>query len=93
MADFRFQPDVAVIEAFQADGASREQLLDAYQSIVLPLVLQDSGWEALHASAVVMPVGVVAFPALSGVGKTTTALGLARRGFKLGGRRCGHRTS
>ena len=41
------------------------------------------GWEALHASAVLSPQGVVAFCAGSGTGKSTIARGLSERGYQL----------
>jgi hypothetical protein len=41
------------------------------------------GYEALHASAVDSPSGVVAIAAPSGMGKTTLALELMRRGWPL----------
>jgi hypothetical protein len=48
---------------------------------VLPDVAITLGYEALHASAVLAPHGVLAICAPSGMGKTTMALALARRGW------------
>jgi hypothetical protein len=45
------------------------------------MVLQAQGLEALHASAVVSPAGVVAFCAASETGKSTLAFGLRLRGL------------
>ena len=56
---------------------------DVYWRSVLPLVLQSRGVQALHASAVVGPSGVVAICGRSGSGKSTTAFGLSRRGYRL----------
>ncbi|HTA16028.1 MAG TPA: hypothetical protein VK781_14320 [Solirubrobacteraceae bacterium] len=50
---------------------------------VLPNVSIARGYEALHASAVESPAGVVAVAAPSGTGKTTLALELVRRGWPL----------
>ncbi len=50
---------------------------------VLPNVAIIRGYEALHASAVDSPAGVVAVAAPSGTGKTTLALELLRRGWPL----------
>lgn len=50
---------------------------------VIPSVSVMRGYEALHASAVESPSGVVAVLAPSGAGKTTLALELMRRGWPL----------
>lgn len=50
---------------------------------VLPDVALARGYEALHASALASPAGVVALAAPSGMGKTTLALELMRRGWPL----------
>ncbi|HEV3320620.1 MAG TPA: hypothetical protein VG147_00330 [Solirubrobacteraceae bacterium] len=50
---------------------------------VLPNVAIMRGYEALHASAVDSPEGVVAIAAASGMGKTTLALELQGRGWPL----------
>jgi hypothetical protein len=50
---------------------------------VLPNVALMRGYEALHASAIDSPGGVVAIAAPSGAGKTTLALELLRRGWRL----------
>jgi hypothetical protein len=50
---------------------------------ILPNVALEMGHEALHASAVESPEGVVAVVAPSGMGKTTLATELMRRGWPL----------
>lgn len=50
---------------------------------ILPIVGVLGGYEALHASAVVSPWGVLAFLAASGTGKTTLAIEFMRRGWPL----------
>lgn len=50
---------------------------------ILPNVAIAHGYEALHASAVVTDLGVVAVPAPSGTGKSTLAQELDRRGWPL----------
>lgn len=47
----------------------------------LPLVLSLRGLYALHATAVLTPVGVCAFAGPAGSGKSTLAAGFARAGF------------
>jgi hypothetical protein len=58
-----------------------------WQQVLLARVLPDvalaRGYEALHASALESPAGVVAIAAPSGTGKTTLALALMRRGWRL----------
>jgi hypothetical protein len=58
-----------------------------WQQVLLSRVLPDiaiiRGYEALHASAIASPQGVVAVAAPSGMGKTTLALELLRRGWRL----------
>jgi len=50
---------------------------------VLPSISVMRGYEALHAAALLSPWGAVAIAAPSGMGKTTLALELARRGWPL----------
>jgi len=50
---------------------------------VLPLVLSKWGGLVLHASAVTLPDGVIAFVGDTGRGKSTLAASLAQRGFGL----------
>ncbi|HYP48810.1 MAG TPA: hypothetical protein VEQ61_09265 [Thermoleophilaceae bacterium] len=82
-ATFRYLPGSDEIVAMPDPAASEDAVEDAYLSIALPLAFQLSGLEALHASAARLPVGVVAFCALSGTGKTTVACALAARGHGL----------
>jgi hypothetical protein len=64
------------------DGSIEPPALhDAFQRLILPLVAQARGREVFHASAIRTGAGVVAFCAYSGVGKSTLAWGLSRRGF------------
>jgi hypothetical protein len=58
---------------------------DLFRTAVVPLALQASGYEALHASAVRIGAGVAAFCGFSGSGKSTVAYGLSRRGYPLWG--------
>lgn len=79
---FRFRADSSSV-GFPNPGVERSDVEDAYNSIVLPLALQVAGSESLHASAVKMEGGVVAFCAQSGTGKSTLAYALSRRGHQL----------
>ena len=80
---FGFRPGGGEIAAYPAAAAAAVH--DAYLNLALPLALQVSGLEVLHASSVEGPHGVVGFCGLSGTGKTTTAYALSRRGHRLWG--------
>ena len=56
---------------------------EAYWRSVLPLFLQHQGVQALHASAVMGPDGVVGICGRAGAGKSTLAYGLNARGHRL----------
>jgi serine kinase of HPr protein (carbohydrate metabolism regulator) len=64
-------------------GGSSALVDDLFRTAVMPLALQVSGYEVLHASAVRTPGGVAAFCGMSGTGKSTVAYGLSRRGYPL----------
>jgi hypothetical protein len=71
------------VRASAYSRVSTELVLDAYYGTALPLFSQAVlGYEALHASAVVVDGGAVAFCAETGVGKSTIASALSRRGFQ-----------
>jgi hypothetical protein len=80
-ADFSFRPGRDEVIA-QTRGSS-ELVEDLFRTAVLPLALQVSGYEVLHASAVCTRSGVAAFCGMSGTGKSTVAYGLSRRGYVL----------
>jgi len=83
VAYYRFQSAADGVIAFPEPAASTEIVWDMFYRVVLPVALQALGGEALHASAVVMQQGVVAFCADSETGKSTVAYGLRRRGYDL----------
>jgi hypothetical protein len=56
----------------------RADVEDSFLRGVLPVALLGREYEALHASALLTPEGVVAFCATSGTGKSSLARGLAR---------------
>ena len=61
--------------------ARPEQIVEAYQRSVLPVVVQAHGREVLHASAVLTEKGVITFCADSGTGKSTLAYGLSTKSY------------
>jgi len=56
------------------------ELRDSFVRGVIPVVLLARGFEALHASAILVRQGVVALCGTSGTGKSTTALAIASLG-------------
>jgi hypothetical protein len=85
LAAFRFEAGADEVVAFAPPTSTVDAVVDAYQRAVLPMVLQVSGREVLHASAVLVGGRVVAFCAVSGTGKSTIAYGLSTRGHPLWG--------
>jgi hypothetical protein len=70
-------------EVIPEPGVGWELVLDIFQRLVLPVVLQVRGMEVLHASAVLTSHGVVAVCGVSGAGKSTIASALSRRGYSV----------
>src|SRR6185436_5070695 len=83
LASFRFSSRGDEIAAAVNSATSEDLVVDAYRRRVLPMALQVSGREVLHASAVRSPAGVIALCADSETGKSTIAYGLNNRGYAL----------
>ena len=86
VASFRFgsrAEDAVVVPEPGTPQVSRAIIEDTYQRAVLPMALQAHGQEVIHASAVIMEDGVVAFCGRSQTGKSTVAYGLHRRGYRV----------
>jgi hypothetical protein len=83
VANFSFSIPADVVTAIPRFAIPTAQVHETYRRSVLPLVLQAAGTEILHASGVRASEGVVAFCGVSGVGKSTIALALSRRGVPL----------
>jgi hypothetical protein len=81
VAWFRFAPTVEEVTAFPLETTPSRIVISVFERSVLPLVLHLQGREVLHASAVLSPRGAVAFCGDSGVGKSTLACALGRRGW------------
>lgn len=69
------------VRAVAEQGVTEASIADQYLRGVIPQLLQVQGVQSLHAAAVVAGGGVIALCGTSGAGKSTTAAGLARRGF------------
>jgi hypothetical protein len=83
VAEYRFSSASARIRALAPRETTSALIRDTYQRSVLPMALQASSLEVLHASAVQMAGGLVALCGSSGTGKSTIAFGLSRSGHKL----------
>jgi hypothetical protein len=79
---FRFDREHLSVMAIPHPSVSDDVLRDSYYRAALPLALHFFGFEVLHASAALTPLGVVAFCAVSETGKSTTVAALSRRGYK-----------
>ena len=71
------------VDAYPDDDASADTIREAFTRVALPMALQASGREVLHASAVSEPGGVHVFCGASRSGKSTIAFALSRRGFEV----------
>lgn len=81
LASYELCEDAVVAQPFRP-GVER-LVEDTYWRSVLPLFVQHRGAQALHASAVVGPAGVVGICGRAGAGKSTLACGLSQRGHRL----------
>jgi len=77
---FAFAPTTEFVTAFPLPGVPSDLIEDIYQRGVLPMALQALGLEALHASGLLLPRGVLGLFATSETGKSTLAYELAKRG-------------
>jgi hypothetical protein len=71
------------VDAFPDQDAPADAIQEAFIRVALPMALQASGCEVLHASAVSEPRGVHLFCGASRAGKSTIAFALSRRGFEV----------
>ena len=83
VGSYRFGEDAGQIVVTPSPLASAETIVDRHRRTVVPLALQALGYEVLHASAVSLPRGVVAFCGPSGIGKSTVACAFGHRGYAV----------
>lgn len=82
-AHFQIDPVNQKIIVHAPPSQGHELINDIYQRIALPIYLNLSGYEVLHASAIHTSAGVVGFCAQAGTGKSSTVYGLSRFGYQI----------
>jgi hypothetical protein len=83
LADFEVSADGHSVRCWPAPDVSDETIRHLQLNQVLPLALSLQGRFVLHASAVELPSGAVAFIGLSGRGKSTLAASFAANGSRF----------
>jgi hypothetical protein len=82
-ADFTLLDNARQVRCWPRPGVPEVTLRHLLLDQVLPLVLSKRGALVLHASAVAVPQGVIAFVGETGRGKSTLAASMAQRGCGL----------
>ena len=82
-ADFMLLDEGARILAVPRPGVPLETIRHLLLDQVMPLVLSQRGGLIMHASAVAVPGGAIAFVGDTGRGKSTLATSLTQRGHRL----------
>ena len=83
LAYFRFLAGDAEIEARPERHVSADAVTEAFHRVALPMALQASTYEVLHASAGANARGVHVLCGASRSGKSTIAYALSCRGFRV----------
>jgi hypothetical protein len=83
LVTFLVSEDGDQVECHSDAPVPTETLRHLFIDAVFPLVLNLKGHDALHATAVDGPAGCCAFLGSSGIGKSTLAAALVRRGWQL----------
>ncbi len=83
LADFEINKAGSEIICKPRLGTPEDTIQHLLLDQVMPLVINVKGGEALHASAVLMPQGVVAFAGPAGSGKSTIAASLLKMDYSF----------
>jgi hypothetical protein len=83
IADFLVSADGNAVRCYPESNIPLETIRHLLVDQVLPLLLSQLGRVVLHASAVVLPAGAVAFLGKTGLGKSTLTAYLCEQGFPL----------
>jgi hypothetical protein len=82
LADFLVSTDGKQIRCYPDPDTPLETIRHLFLDQVIPLLLSQWGKLVLHASAVALPAGVIAFTGMSGMGKSTLAASFAEQRFR-----------
>ena len=83
LADFRISQNGGQIQCFSLPGVSGESTRHLLIDQVIPRVAAHKGWIVLHASAIEVEGGIIAFLGESGWGKSTLATSFYEQGYPL----------
>lgn len=82
-ADFLVLSDGTTVQCYPVTDMPLETIKHLLLDQVIPLILNHRGKLVLHAGAVVLPEGAIAFLGASGFGKSTLTASLSQQGFPL----------
>lgn len=83
LARFVYNKAEHFVTAYAPPQTGHDFIYQIYLENTLPFILSLRGYEVLHASAVFVPDGVIAFSAVSGTGKSTFVYTLQKRGYTV----------
>jgi hypothetical protein len=83
LADFRIAAGEEEVCCYRSPGIPLETIRHLFLDQVLPLILSQRGKLVLHASAVAVADGAIAFVGKTGLGKSTLAASFLKAGFPL----------
>ena len=78
---FAFSEGSSEVRHWPQPHASPQLCRETFSRQLQPVILQALGWQALHASAIIGPSGVIAFCGKSGSGKSTLAFAMRNEGW------------
>jgi hypothetical protein len=81
VGEFIFEPTSPFVRVRLASGASRHLIDDVFHRSLRAIILQSQGFEALHASGVLVNGSVIALTGRRHSGKSTLAYAMGQAGF------------
>jgi len=81
LGDFVISADGGRVRCYPQKGTPLETIRHLFLDQVFPLILSQRGRLVLHASAILVPEGALAFLGETGRGKSTLASSLSKQGF------------
>lgn len=83
LADFLLSSDAQKVECYSHANIPIDTIKHLLLDQVIPLLLNQRGKFVLHAGAVVLPGGAIAFLGASGFGKSTLTASFSQQGFPM----------